>query len=86
VDLGHFFNFLIYTQSVGLLGPGISLLQGRYLHTEQHKHRKNADIHAASGIRAQDPSVRVAEDGSFLDPAATVIGREIYKLMKKGQI
>jgi hypothetical protein len=32
------FNFLIYTQSVGLLGRGISQLQGRYLHTEQHKH------------------------------------------------
>jgi hypothetical protein len=23
VDLGHFFSFLIYTQSVGLLGRGI---------------------------------------------------------------
>jgi hypothetical protein len=29
-------------QSVELLGQGISLLQGRYLHTEQHKHRINA--------------------------------------------
>jgi hypothetical protein len=32
VDLGRFFSFLIYTQSVGLLGQGISPLQGRYLH------------------------------------------------------
>jgi hypothetical protein len=31
-----------YTQSVGLLGQVISPLQGRYLHTEQHTHRKNA--------------------------------------------
>jgi hypothetical protein len=55
VDHQCFFGFLIYTQSVGLLGRGISPSQGRYLHTEQHKHR---DIHALSGIRAHDPSVR----------------------------
>jgi hypothetical protein len=33
-DLGRFFNFLIYTQSVRHLGLGISPSQGRYLHTE----------------------------------------------------
>jgi hypothetical protein len=37
LGLGRIFNFLIYTQSVGLLGRGISPSQGRYLHTEQHK-------------------------------------------------
>jgi hypothetical protein len=42
VDLGRFFSFLIYTQSVGLLGRGISQSQGRYLHTEQHNHRIKA--------------------------------------------
>jgi hypothetical protein len=31
VDLGRFFSFLIYTQSVGLLGRGIGPSQGRYL-------------------------------------------------------
>jgi hypothetical protein len=36
VDLGRFFSFLIYTQSIGLPGRGISPLQGRYLHTVQH--------------------------------------------------
>jgi hypothetical protein len=45
VDLGRFFSFLIYTQSVGLLGLGISPSQGRYLHTEQHKHRINTHTH-----------------------------------------
>jgi hypothetical protein len=40
VDLGHFFSFLIYTQSVGHLGRGISPLQGHYLHTGQHKQDK----------------------------------------------
>jgi hypothetical protein len=34
VDLGRFFSFLTYTQSVGLLGQGISLSHGVYLHTE----------------------------------------------------
>jgi hypothetical protein len=45
VDLGRFFNFLIYTHSVGLLGRGISPSQGRFLHTEQYKGRINAEIH-----------------------------------------
>jgi hypothetical protein len=43
--LGCLFSFLIYTQSVGLLGRGISPSQGGYLHTEQHKHRINAHKH-----------------------------------------
>jgi hypothetical protein len=37
VNHGRFFSFLIYIQSERLLGWGISLSQGRYLHTEQHK-------------------------------------------------
>jgi hypothetical protein len=45
VDLGRFLSFLIYTESVGPLERGISPLQGRYLHTEQHKHRINAHRH-----------------------------------------
>jgi hypothetical protein len=64
-----------YTQSVGLLGRGISPSQGRYLQTQQHKQGINAqtDRHASSGIRAHDPSVRESEDHA-LDRAATVIG------------
>jgi hypothetical protein len=60
-----------YTQSVGLLGREISPSQGRYLHTEQYKHRINAyntDIHASSMIQIHDPSVRASEDGSCLRP------------------
>jgi hypothetical protein len=43
---------------------------GSYLHTGQHKHRINAhtDIHASSGIRSHDPSIRTSEDGSWLRP------------------
>jgi hypothetical protein len=59
-----------YTQSVGFLRRRISPSQGRYLHTEQHKHRINAytNIHTLSGIRTHDPSVRANEDSSCLRP------------------
>jgi hypothetical protein len=56
-----------YTQSVGLLGRGISPSQGRYIHIEQQKHRINAhntDTHAMNRIRAHDPSVRASDDSS----------------------
>jgi hypothetical protein len=34
----------------------------------------HTDLHASSGIRTHDPSVRVGEDSSALECAATVIG------------
>jgi hypothetical protein len=68
LDLGRFFSFLMYTQSVGLLGMGISLSQSHCLHTEQHRQNKCTDIHVSSGIRNHDPSVLAGEDGSFLRP------------------
>jgi hypothetical protein len=37
--------FCLFTQSVGLLERGISPSQGRYLQTENHKHRINARRH-----------------------------------------
>jgi hypothetical protein len=37
-------------------------------HTQNNTNRKNADIHASSGIRTHDPSVREGEDGSCLRP------------------
>jgi hypothetical protein len=68
--LAAFSAFYSYTQSVGLLGRGISPSQGRYLHTEQHKHRINVhtDVHICSRIRTHDPSVRASEDSSCLRP------------------
>jgi hypothetical protein len=68
VYLGRFFRFLIYTQSVGLLGGGISPSQGRYLHTEQQKHNKRTQTYMPRAIRTHDPSVRASEDGSCLRP------------------
>jgi hypothetical protein len=49
----------------------ISPSQSRYLITGQHKHRINIhtpNIHALSGIRTHDPSVRASEDSSCLRP------------------
>jgi hypothetical protein len=68
---GLFFSFvIIFTQTIGLLGRVISLLQGLYLHTGQHKHRINAhtDIHALNGIRINDHSFRSSEDSTCLRP------------------
>jgi hypothetical protein len=46
LGLDRFFSFVIFfTQTVGLLGRGISPSQGRYLDTEQHKHRINEHSH-----------------------------------------
>jgi hypothetical protein len=65
VDLGLFFSSLIYTQSVGLLGRGISPSQGQSLptHRTTQTQNKHTDIHASSGTRTHDPSVRVGEGG-----------------------
>jgi hypothetical protein len=69
VNFGHVFSFLIYTHSAGPFGRGISSLQGRYLHTKQHKHRiTHIYIHTSSRIRTHDPSVRAGEEGSCLRP------------------
>jgi hypothetical protein len=60
-----------YTQSAELLGRGISLSQGLYLHTGQRKHRinaQNADINALNAIRTHDPSVQESEDSSCFRP------------------
>jgi hypothetical protein len=61
------FQFLDPIQLVGLLGQGISPLQGFYLHTIN---AHNTDIHALSGIRTHDLSIRASEDSSCLRPRA----------------
>jgi hypothetical protein len=59
------------TQSVGLLGRGISPSQCLHLYIEQHKHRiitHNTDIYALSGIRTHESSDSASEDSSCLRP------------------
>jgi hypothetical protein len=54
-----------YSQSVGFLGRVISPSQGRYLNTGQKKtHTHTPNIHALSGIRTNDLSVRAREESS----------------------
>jgi hypothetical protein len=75
VGLGLFFSFLIYTQSVGLLGWGISPSRGHYLHTEQNKQKKRAQT-LMTGV-GFDTAVQVferAKRGHALDRVATVVG------------
>jgi hypothetical protein len=45
LDLGRFSVSWSFSQSVGLLGRGISPSQGRYVHIGQHKHRINTHRH-----------------------------------------
>jgi hypothetical protein len=75
VDLGRFFSFLIYTQSVGPLGRGISQLQSRYLHTEQHRQNKRTRI-SMPRVRFEPttPVFERAKTVHALHRAATVIG------------
>jgi hypothetical protein len=76
LGLGRCFSFVIFfTQTVGLLGRGISPLEGLCLHTGQHKHRISpyADIHASTGIRTHYLSVRAGEDFYALNLVATVV-------------
>jgi hypothetical protein len=71
-----FFSFLIYTQKVRLLGLGISPSQGRYLHTEQHKHRLNVNRYPClewdSNPRSQCSSGRPATVSGTLLTERTV--------------
>jgi hypothetical protein len=79
VDLGHLFSFLIYAQSVGLFGRGISPSQGRYLHTNQHKQNK---LTQTSMPRVEfKPTILVlkrAKTVHALDRAATVFDTHCY--------
>jgi hypothetical protein len=59
----------IYTKSVGLLRQVNDPPQGLYHYTGQHKQNKHTlNIHARSGIRTHDRSVRASEDSSCLRP------------------
>jgi hypothetical protein len=57
-----------FSQTVGLLGRVISSSQGLYLNTEQQKRIHTPNIHALTGIRTHDPSVRASEDSTYLRP------------------
>jgi hypothetical protein len=61
--------FLIYTQSVGILGRGsVRRKAATYTQSNTNTEERHTDTHALSGIRTHDPSVRAAEDGSCHRP------------------
>jgi hypothetical protein len=75
VDLGSFFIFLISTQSVRLLGRGISPSHSRYLHTEQHKQNKRTLTSMPRvGFEPTTPVFERAKTFYALDSIATAIG------------
>jgi hypothetical protein len=67
-----------FSQTVGLLGRGISPSQGRYLNKGQHKHRINVNTHEASmpwvGFEPTIPASKRAKTVHALYGAATVTG------------
>jgi hypothetical protein len=70
-----FLSFLIYSQSIGLLGwRSAPHKVATYTQDNTNTEQTHRDIHASIGIRIHDPSVRAGEDGSCLDRSATLIG------------
>jgi hypothetical protein len=68
-----------YTQSVGLLGRGISSLQGRYVHTEQRKQNiPTQTFMPRVGFEPRIPVFERAKTVHASDRAATLIGFLAY--------
>jgi hypothetical protein len=70
------FQFLcLFTQSVGLLGPGISPPQGHYLHIGQHKQNKRTQTSMPRvGFELTIPVFERAQTVHALDRSAAMIG------------
>jgi hypothetical protein len=68
-------------QFVGLLDGGSGRRKAA-IYTVRHKHRINANIHALSGIRTHDPSVRVGEDISCLRPRDQNYHLSVIEMLK----
>jgi hypothetical protein len=75
VDLGRLFSFLTYTQSVELLGGGISPSQGRYQHrTTQTQNKRTQTSMPMVGFEPTIPVFKRAKTVHALDRATTGIG------------
>jgi hypothetical protein len=61
------FSFLFLESRYDSLDGGSARLKAA-TYTRQHKHRINANVHALSGRRTHDPSVRAGKDSSCLKP------------------
>jgi hypothetical protein len=56
----------LFEHLVGRLGCGYSPMRGLYPHRTTQQRKTRTHIHAPSGIRARDPSVRMVEDSMCL--------------------
>jgi hypothetical protein len=72
VDLGRFFSFLIYTQSVGLLGWGISPSQTTHRTTQMQNKRTQTSMPRV-GFQPTIPLFEQAKTVHALDCVATLI-------------
>jgi hypothetical protein len=76
-----------FTQSVGLLRSEISPSQGRYIHTEQHKHNKRTQTPMPCvGFEPTIPASERAKTVDALDSAATVIGLVFHEAGKYNEL
>jgi hypothetical protein len=74
LDLSRFFSFSILYTVGRNPWTGIRLLQGHYLHTEQHKHRINAKTYMPRvGFEPTTPVLEEVKTVHALDCAITVI-------------
>jgi hypothetical protein len=69
LDLGRFFSFLIYTQSVGLPGQG-SARRKAATYTGQHRHRINAHRHPCLEWDSKPRSQRSSKRRQFMPQTA----------------
>jgi hypothetical protein len=68
-----------FTQSVGLLGQGISPLQGRYLHTGQNKQNKRTQTFMPqAGFERMIPLFERTNTVHASDSATTLIGKNDF--------
>jgi hypothetical protein len=75
VDFGRFFSFLMYIQTIGLIGRGISPSKDRYIYTEKHKQNKRTQTSMPRvGFEPTIPVFKRAKTIQTLERAATVIG------------
>jgi hypothetical protein len=65
-------------KSVGLLGRGIRPSQGRYLHTEQHRHRINTKKHPCLEWDSNPRSQRSSERKQFMPQTARPLWSACY--------
>jgi hypothetical protein len=82
LNIGRFLVSQSSTQSVWLLGRGSSPSQGRYLHTEQHKHRINVQRYTPLVWESNPRSERSSKRRQFMLQTARQLWLTIKNIVK----